>query len=398
MEIVAKQREDITPEDVDFLRDSYTSMGGLLPKGFNGGAFFTPTHVAKFMWQVLSTRLPANPRVLEPSVGSGVFLEHAPEGSEITALELDETSAKVTSLIYQNANVIIGNALDHAVENYYDAVIGNPPYGESVTTEREYTTLSKKKCIYSGKSENAFIELAIRAAKPGGWIAFILPMGISFSQTSAKIRKYMYDTCWHFATIKLPGETFQHVGTTIPTQILIMRKATPNATRVKAVEGKVRSLRGEYEEYNAEFFAGQEPVYMAEVIDIGIDKNGNLTDKWGDGTTELDEIADDLTWDTLVRENLYPHYPSYLYRDKDITEYMFWQDGCDGHQDAKRTYSGPRRWNEITLGMGREVEFGGQLRSTWDFGWQDEIVNEYYKSSGRLGNGQNIEERSIDEI
>ncbi|MDT2249789.1 N-6 DNA methylase, partial [Paenibacillus larvae] len=91
MEIVAKNPEDVTPEDIDFLRQNYTSMGGLLPKGFNGGAFFTPTHVARFMARVIRNLyegFPENMRVLEPSVGSGVFLEHLPPDAEITALEL----------------------------------------------------------------------------------------------------------------------------------------------------------------------------------------------------------------------------------------------------------------------------------------------------------------------
>jgi hypothetical protein len=384
MEIVSKPRNQITPEDIEFLRENYTSMGGLLPKGFNGGAFFTPTHVAKFMWDVLKPRLPKAPRVLEPSVGSGVFLEHAPADAEITALEIDETSAKVTSLIYPHANVILGNALDHDRENYYDVVIGNPPYGESVSTEREFMTLTKRKGVYSGKSENAFIELAIRAAKPGGWIAFILPTGIDFRQDAAKVRRLMYDTCWHFATIKLPPETFQHVGTSIATQILIMRKVPPGTPRIKSPHTKLRSLDGRLIDYEAEFFAGQPPVYMAEVTDIGYDKHGNSTDKWGEGLTQLDEIADDLTWDDLVRPNLYPHVPTWIDRGKSITEYMFWGEDCDGHKDAKRTYSGPRRWNEMTLGSGEEVVWkrtdGTEvLRSTWDFEWQDEIVNEYYE-------------------
>jgi hypothetical protein len=395
MEIVSKPREQITPEDIEFLRENYTSMGGLLPKGFNGGAFFTPTHVAKFIWDVLKPRLPKAPRVLEPSVGSGVFLEHAPADSEITALELDEISAKVTSLIYPHANVIVGNALDHDRENYYDVVIGNPPYGESVSTEREFATLSKKKGVYSGKSENAFIELAIRAAKPGGYIAFVLPMGIGFSQQAAKVRKLMYDTCWQVATIMLPGETFQHVGTTIPTQIIILRKVTPNARKIKAVEQRWgsnfrRSDWRDISDYNAEFFEGQTPAYFAKVTDIGWDEKGRSTDKWGDGLTQLDELVNDFTDGNLMRENLYPHIPSWYGVEKGNEAFFFshGNDTCDGFRDAGHTFAdGPYRWNELTLGAGREVEWKRadgtvELCSTWDFDWQDEIVAEYYNEVG----------------
>jgi hypothetical protein len=78
-----------------------------------------------------------------------------------------------------------------------------------------------------------------------------------------------------------------------------------------------------------------------------------------------------------VRPNLYPHVPTWVDRGKSIAEYMFWGEDCDGHKDAKRTYAGPRRWNELTLGSGEEVEWRGEMRSTWDFEWQDEIVAEW---------------------
>lgn len=369
MEIVAKPREEITQEDVNFLRENYTSMGGLLPKGFNGGAFFTPTHVAKFLVEFLN--IPIGSKILEPSVGSGVFLEHLPDGCEITALELDETSAKVTSLIYPQADVIIGNALEHKRRNYYDYVIGNPPYGESIEVDAEdadYETLTKSKGTLKGKSENAFIELAIKAVKPGGYIAFILPMGISFGQGSQKVRQLMYDTCWHVATIKLPGTTFQHVGTSIPTQILIMRKVTPGIKRRKS------------DDIDADFFEGQQPVFMADITDIGYDKHGKSTDKYGDGLTQLDELLELAQiggWQTeLVRENLYPHEPSWICRNSDVTSYMFWQEGSAGHSDAKR-YGGPHHWHEMTLGVNGDPD-----NRSWDFGWQDEIV-EAFNAIGR---------------
>lgn len=386
MEIIAKPRDQITQDDVEFLRQNYTSAGGLLPNAFSGGAFFTPTHVAKFMWQILAPRLPKAPKVLEPSVGAGVFLEHAPADAELTALELDETSAKVTSILYPNAEVIEGNALAHDRRDYYDLVIGNPPYGVSVEFEdtgEEWRSLSKSKGKRKGKSEVAFIELAIKTVKPGGYIAFVLPKGISYANYASKLRRYMYETCWQVATILLPGETFQHVGTTVETQILILRKVTPNAHMIDAVEKKWGSnfRRSDYRDitdFNAKFYEGQTPAYFAKVTDIGWDVKGKSTDKWGDGLTQLDELVEDFT-DSLVRENLYPHIPSW-HELKDVTSFFFshGNDTCDGYRDASYTYvDGPYRWNELTLGAGSEVEWNGELWSTYDFDWQDEIVNEW---------------------
>lgn len=392
MAIVAKPYEDITEEDVAFLRENYTSTGGLLPNAYAGGAFYTPTHVARFVIAALrglsGGEFAPGSRFLEPSAGSGVFIEHMPQDAEITALELDETSAKVTSLIYPHANVIQGDAFRHSLRDYYDYVISNPPYGVSIDIAAEdlpdeYETLRTTKGRAKGKSEVAFIELAVKAARPGGYIAFVLPLGLNYANYAEKVRQILYKTCWHVATIGLPSETFALTGTTIETQILIVRKAPPGTPLIPSAETKWGSnfKRGGYEditEFGAKFLRGQPPAYFAKVTDIGYDKDGKSTDKWGDGLTQLDELIEDFTDDYLMRSNLYPHIPSW-HSIKDVGAFMFQHanNSGDGLREASRAYSdGPYRWNELTLGAGTEIDGV----STYDFTWQDRIVAEYYDS------------------
>ncbi|WP_433943633.1 HsdM family class I SAM-dependent methyltransferase [Paenibacillus sp. SN-8-1] len=403
MAIVAKPRSEITAEDIAFLRENYTSTGGLLPNAYAGGAFYTPTHVARFIIEALSGlsggKFAPGSRFLEPSAGSGVFIEHLPEDAEITALELDETSAKVTSLIYPNANVIQGDAFTHGRRDYYDYVIGNPPYGVSIDVDAadlpdSFETLRVTKGRAKGKSEVAFIELAIKAVRPGGYIAFVLPFGLNYANYAEKIRQILYQTCWHVATIGLPGETFALTGTTIATQILIVRKSPPGTPLLEPATKRWGSnfRRGGYEDitdFNARFLAGQAPAYFAQITDIGYDKDGKSTDKWGDGLTQLDELLEDFTDDYLVRSNLYPHIPSW-HSVKDVSAFMFQHanNTGDGYKDASYGLSdGPYRWNELTLGSGDEIEWRGELVSSFDFAWQDRIITDYYAELDRTGNG-----------
>lgn len=391
MEIIAKNPEEVTENDIEFLRQNYTSAGGLLPNAFSGGAFFTPTHVARFIWEILSERLPEKPKVLEPSVGAGVFLEHAPEDAELTGLELDETSSKVTSLLYPNANIILGDALQHEKRDYYDLVIGNPPYGVSCEfeTDDEWISGSIAKGKRKGKSEVMFIELAIKAAKVGGYIAFVLPMGISFGNYAAKLRKYMHENCWQVATILLPGETFVHVGTTIPTQIIVLRKAPPATLLIDSAEQKWGSnfRRSDYKditEFGAKFLVGQPPAYFAKVNDIGWDAKGKFVDKWGDGLTHLDELVEDFTDGGLMRENLYPHLPSWHGVDKGNDSFFFshGNETCDGYRDASASFGeSAMRWNELTIGAGKEfmyegVEYSSNIDEMEEL--QDSLIEEYY--------------------
>lgn len=395
MAIVAKPRDEITAEDIAFLRENYTSAGGLLPNAYAGGAFYTPTHVARFVIEALrglcGGQFAVGSRWLEPSCGSGVFIEHIDESAEITALELDDISAKVTSLLYPRANVIQGDAFTHDRRDYYDFVVGNPPYGVTIdiaadTLPDTFETLRTTKGRAKGKSESAFIELAIKAVKPGGYVAFVLPMGLNYANYAEKVRRLLYETCWHVATIGLPGETFALTGTTIQTQILIVRKAPPGTPLMPAVTKRWGSNLGstyaDITDFDAKFLAGQTPAYFAQVTDIGYDAKGKPTPaKWDDGLTQLDELLEDFTDDYLVRSNLYPHIPSW-HSVKDVTAFMFshGNGSCDGYQDASRTFSdGPYRWNELTLGAGVEVEWRGEEVSTFDFTWQDRIVSDYYE-------------------
>lgn len=395
MEIIAKPRDQVTAEDIDFLRENYTSTGGLLPNAYAGGAFYTPTHVAKFVWQALESKLPLKPRVLEPSVGSGIFLEHAPADAEITALELDSTSVKVTSLLYPQAEVIEGDALTHNRRDYYDLVIGNPPYGVTCEFEQEegevWVSGSTAKGKRKGKSEVLFIELAIKAAKPGGYIAFVLPKGLAFANYAEKLRKYMHANCWQVATVFLPGETFVHTGTTIETQIMVVRKAPANTPLIDAVQQKWgsnfhRSDYGDITEFGAKFLPGQPPAYFAKITNIGWDKKGVMRPN-EDGLTQLDELLEDFKDDNLMRENLYPHLPSWHGVDKGNEAFFFshGNETCDGYRDGSRTFAnGPYRWNELTLGAGKEFTYEGVEYSSWVDDMetlQDRLIKESEESS-----------------
>ena len=383
MAIVAKPREQITDEDIAFLRENYTSTGGLLPNAYAGGAFYTPTHVARFVTDALrglsGGQFSPGSRFLEPSAGSGVFIEHMPQDAEITALELDDISAKVTSLLYPHANVIQGDAFQHDRRDYYDFVIGNPPYGVSIDIAAEevpdeYATLSKKKGgRIGGKSEVAFIELAIKAARPGGYIAFVLPKGIGVNSSGDKIREIMRETCWHIASIKLPGTTFALTGTTIPTDIHILRKVTPNARKVYVKYSQKGSGRfpldivRQVDQSAADTFwyEGQMPVLQAQITDIGYDKDGKSTDKWGDGLTQLDELVEAFE-NTLMRENTDPVSPTtegYHAFNVKVPPYEEWRV-----KDGMMAY-----WNVLTLGSGEEINGV----SSFDFEWQDRICAEF---------------------
>lgn len=78
--------------------------------------------------------------------------------------------------------------------------------------------------IESTPIEILFLDRFIQLAKPGGWIAIIIPDGILTNSNSHYVREFLSDKTKVEAIISLPRGTFKNVGTSAKTSILFLRK------------------------------------------------------------------------------------------------------------------------------------------------------------------------------
>lgn len=145
----------------------------------------------------------------------------------------------------------------------FDAVVGNPPYGgiglgETELTDELVVQLAKfevlpesvktnlitantqtdlfnsekqlaikpdaKQRIKSFSIEILFLERFIQLARPGGWIAIIIPDGILTNSNSHYVRKFVSEKARVEAVVSLPRDAFKNVGTTAKTSILFLQK------------------------------------------------------------------------------------------------------------------------------------------------------------------------------
>ena len=139
----------------------------------------------------------------------------------------------------------------------FDAVVGNPPYGgvglDEITPELEKALFDFsiwKESVRKGVKEIAdqlglleisintknkeklrrfpiellFIDRFIQLAKPGGWIAIIIPDGILANSNLHYVREFIAKKAKVEAIISLPRETFKNAGTSAKTSILFLRK------------------------------------------------------------------------------------------------------------------------------------------------------------------------------
>ncbi|MDY0218835.1 MAG: SNF2-related protein [Candidatus Cloacimonas acidaminovorans] len=231
IEKLVNSKKEFTEAEKEALRQ-YEGSGGQKEGSGRGvlDEFYTPKKIVDKMWSLTIKNLSdnidkKNLNILEPSVGTGRFLERAPKGSNITAFETNPISAKITKVLYPNARVnntsfetlfIDEKGKKKAFDPKYQIVIGNPPYG---IHRGKYKGLGEEKGI--GRYEEYFIKRGLDLTVEGGVLSMIVPSGFlrgGFDKIKGMIalRGDLVDA------YRLPNKSFDN--TEIGTDILIFKK------------------------------------------------------------------------------------------------------------------------------------------------------------------------------
>ncbi|UCD01601.1 MAG: N-6 DNA methylase [Promethearchaeota archaeon] len=159
-----------------------------ISKRNNGiGQVFTPSYIAEFMVDNISNFLancekkPQNLRILEPSVGEGIFLKYLLKYDffSITAYEMDYNLKNKLLNSYPNIKFKFENFLGSDPTEQFDLIIGNPPYlGQNYNAKifqeyvKKYPVCAK---FFVGNMDlfYFFIHLGIEKLKPSGFLSFI---------------------------------------------------------------------------------------------------------------------------------------------------------------------------------------------------------------------------------
>lgn len=212
----------------------YAGAGGLEKQGAEGkgllSEYYTPNNIVKKMWDITSQYVNTDgAKVLEPSVGIGRFLEHAPKNTSFDVVEMNPVSARITKLLYPDADVTTGEFQEKFIDKTknmpvknvipeYDIVIGNPPYG---TYSGKYKGLGEGKNF--ARMESYFISRGLDSLKENGIMTFIVPS--SFLDGAITIGKQeIGKKCELVDAYRLPEKTFD--TTSIGTDIIVLRKKT----------------------------------------------------------------------------------------------------------------------------------------------------------------------------
>lgn len=184
-------------------------------------AFYTPPVVIRAMYQALENLGFKTGNLLEPSCGVGNFIGMKPEklaDSKIYGVELDSISGRIAQQLYQKASIAIqGFEKTDLPDSFFDAAIGNIPFGS-------FKLLDKRYDKYNFLVHDYFFAKNLDKVRPGGIIAFITSKGTMDKENPA-VRKYIAQRADLLGAIRLPNNTFKSAaGTEVTSDILFFQK------------------------------------------------------------------------------------------------------------------------------------------------------------------------------
>lgn len=184
-------------------------------------AFYTPPVVIKAVYSTLENMHFQTGNVLEPSCGIGNFMGLVPESmndAKFYGVELDSISGRIAQQLYQKNSIAVqGFESTNLPDSFFDAAIGNVPFGQFKVPDKCYDK-------HNFLIHDYFFARTLDKVRPGGIIAFITSKG-TMDKENPNVRKYIAQRADLLGAIRLPNDTFKAAaGTEVTSDIIFLQK------------------------------------------------------------------------------------------------------------------------------------------------------------------------------
>jgi hypothetical protein len=169
--------------------------------------FPTPEPIGQKMVEWADIRV--GDKVLEPSAGHGAIARWFPEFADRTIIEPSAELATKAALASPGAKMLAQRFEDLHVNNKYDAIVMNPPYG------------------LGGKTAIEHLAMAAKHLRNGGRIVALIPTGPAATKRFDEFMES--DAAEHLYLVKnvdMPTVTFERAGTGVSTRIVVLERQT----------------------------------------------------------------------------------------------------------------------------------------------------------------------------
>lgn len=220
-EIFDESKEGQWKEARAFLKESLSHAEYEAARESTLTSFYTPKTVIDGVYKTLSDMGFKQGNILEPSMGVGNFIGNLPDEmnkSKFYGVELDSASGRIGKLLYPESDIQIKGFEETSFSNnFFDAIIGNVPFGEYKVNDREY---NKNNFLI----HDYFFAKSIDKVRNGGIIAFITSSG-TMDKKDESVRRYLAARAEFLGAIRLPNDTFKGVaGTEVTSDIIFLKK------------------------------------------------------------------------------------------------------------------------------------------------------------------------------
>lgn len=184
-------------------------------------AFYTPPVVIRSIYAALGQMGFRQGNVLEPACGVGHFLGMLPDSmaeSKVYGVELDDISGRIARQLYPRSSVSVRSYEKmNFPDNFFDAAVGNVPFGQFKVQDRRYDRLNLPIHEY-------FFAKTLDKVRPGGMVAFVTS-SYTMDKRIGNVRKYIAQRAELLGAIRLPNDTFKAAaGTEVVSDILFLQK------------------------------------------------------------------------------------------------------------------------------------------------------------------------------
>ena len=186
---------------------------------------YTPEFVIRAIWPALEMMGFRGGSILEPGVGTGLFLSLLPEPlrarSRFTGIEYDAVTARIARLLHPEAEIRHEDFARAPLPASFDLAVGNPPFSDRIVrSDPDYRALGLR-------LHDFFIAKAIDRLKPGGLAAFVTSHG-TMDKADPRARAHIAASADLVGAIRLPEGSFRAAaGTDVVVDVLFFRKRRP---------------------------------------------------------------------------------------------------------------------------------------------------------------------------
>ncbi len=183
-------------------------------------SYYTPASVIEAMWRGLQRAgVPASGRYLEPACGSGHFFVGAPAtvqaSASLVGIDCDPVAARFARVSAPDARIIESRYENVVLDNNFDAVIGNVPFGSTRISDSNYPA---PLLIH-----DYFIKRSLSHLKDSGLMSIITTAG-TMDKADDTMRADIMATSDLVAAVRLPSDVFARDNAKVVTDILVFQK------------------------------------------------------------------------------------------------------------------------------------------------------------------------------